>query len=326
MSEINRKKHSTQHTNSELTARLIETINETDQAEATARAATLREKYPQVDVEALVGVLIKQKCVDAEGVGPVTSSVSVIPDVGVFVSLLFDSEADPCRTVTLQAELLLEIAAVYEQAYPATAETGPLIMVTRPGSEANQLLVQIGPDLTPIGGSALTENRGLLSNLSGVATRTWQSVRHVVGRATGWGPPVGVKVIGGTLSTAERLAQAGRTAEQGVLSGSGKVAAVTSRTGQRIAHGSGSVAQVVTGAGRGVARSADAAAGAVNSAGKIAGRGVAAGAGKAGDWVSGAGVGVVRGVSRASGTVNGAKQQASAGWQTIRQIAGKVFG
>src|SRR5262245_49203948 len=96
-----------------LTESLTGYINDADEKAAAERVAALRQKQPDAPVEDLADSLIKRKCFRAGAVGAVTSGAALIPGLGTFASLTFGVAADIGMTFKLQAELVLELAALY---------------------------------------------------------------------------------------------------------------------------------------------------------------------------------------------------------------------
>jgi hypothetical protein len=78
----------------------------------------LKEKYPNEAPEQLSQRLIRDKLQRTGAVGAVTSGAGLIPGIGTAAALTLGVAADIGATFKLQAELVLEIAAVYD--YPLT--------------------------------------------------------------------------------------------------------------------------------------------------------------------------------------------------------------
>ncbi len=93
--------------------RLAKVIDETDEAAAAARVAQLRAVYPGATPEELAERLIYHKCRNTAVVGATTSGLAVIPGLGTIASLTLGIATDFGITFKMQAELVLEIAAVY---------------------------------------------------------------------------------------------------------------------------------------------------------------------------------------------------------------------
>src|SRR5574341_550374 len=89
-------------------------IDDVDEEAAAERVKALREDHPEASADELVELLVKRKCMQTGAVGAITSSASMIPGLGTAVSLIFGVAADLGMTFKYQAELVLEIAAVYD--------------------------------------------------------------------------------------------------------------------------------------------------------------------------------------------------------------------
>lgn len=93
--------------------RLAQAIDDTDEKAAAERVANLRSAQPEASSEELVNQLILQKCRDTAVVGGTTSGAMLIPGLGTVSALTVGIAADIGITFKMQAELVLEIAAVY---------------------------------------------------------------------------------------------------------------------------------------------------------------------------------------------------------------------
>ena len=93
---------------------MLRAINNADETAAQARVDNLRDSHPQASADELVELLITQKCLQTGTIGAITSGTAVIPGIGTFTALTFGVALDIGLTFKLQAELVLEIAAVYE--------------------------------------------------------------------------------------------------------------------------------------------------------------------------------------------------------------------
>lgn len=103
-------------------------IHDVDIAAATRRVEALRAKYPDETPEQLAQRLIRDKLQRTGAVGAVTSGAGLIPGIGTAAALTLGVAADVGATFKLQAELVLEVAAVYD--YPLTeAEKQQLVLL-----------------------------------------------------------------------------------------------------------------------------------------------------------------------------------------------------
>lgn len=311
-----------QETNPNLMNQVAAAIGLADEQAALKRVAQLREKYPLVEPAALVGMLIKQKCLQAGAVGEVASSASVIPGVGVFVSMLFGQAADLGLTAKMQAELVLEIAAAYNQQISEADKQSALVMVTGLSAEATQLLAQTGQEIAqqataqlahrptikaiPTLGVAATAGANLLSTyLVGRQADLYfrQGPASVQAGGEPAEPITGLdqqQLVDWLTETTERswhlLDQSAQTAK-------GAVIVAGQSLGEVVVLSSDKTQRAVAGAGREVARSAGFAAGIAVEAGKTTKAGLDAGLEKAGEMAAGAGHSAVWGVGFAAGVV-----------------------
>jgi len=100
--------------------KLFNVINDVDIATAEEQVQAMRERYPTATNEELVQYLIQQKCQQTGMIGAVTSGAGLIPGIGSAAAMTLGVAADIGATFKLQAELVLEVASVYN--YPLTAE------------------------------------------------------------------------------------------------------------------------------------------------------------------------------------------------------------
>jgi hypothetical protein len=91
-------------------------IADVDLAAAAGRVKRLKEKFPDVAPSDLSQRLIREKCQRTGAVGAVTSGAGLIPGLGTAAAVTLGTAADIGATFKLQAELVLEVAAVYD--YP----------------------------------------------------------------------------------------------------------------------------------------------------------------------------------------------------------------
>lgn len=99
---------------------IFNVVSDVDIEGARQRVAVQREKYPSDDTEKLVQRLIRDKCQSTGAIGAVTSGAGLVPGIGTATAVTLGVAADVGATFKLQAELVLEIAAVYD--YPLTEE------------------------------------------------------------------------------------------------------------------------------------------------------------------------------------------------------------
>ncbi len=99
---------------------LFSAISDVDLQAAQKRVEQLKAENPQATPEELAQMLIREKCRKTGTVGAVTSGAGLIPGLGTVAATTLGVAADIGATFKLQAELVLEIAAVYN--YPLTEQ------------------------------------------------------------------------------------------------------------------------------------------------------------------------------------------------------------
>jgi hypothetical protein len=109
-------------------------ISDVDLEAAAARVETLKNERPGATLEALSRKLIRDKCEQTGKVGAVTSGAALIPGVGTAAALTLGVAADIGATFKLHAELVLELAALYD--YPLTEEEKQRIVLLITGLSA----------------------------------------------------------------------------------------------------------------------------------------------------------------------------------------------
>lgn len=163
---------------------LFNVVSDVDLEAAAERVRQFKEKYPQASPQELAQILIREKSRKTATVGAVTSGVALIPGLGTAAALTLGVAADIGATFKLQAELVLEIASVYD--YPLTEEEKQRLVMVITGISA--------------GATVLTRKTG-----QAIAVKAGE---HLAGRAVGKSllkaiPIVGVLASAGTnvLST-----------------------------------------------------------------------------------------------------------------------------
>jgi hypothetical protein len=232
-------------------------ISDVDIDAATARVDALRAQYPDASPAELSQRLIREKCQRTGTVGAVTSGAGLIPGLGTAAALTLGVAADIGATFKLQAELVLEIAALYN--YPLSEdEKQQLVMViTGLSAGTNALARRAGQAATfklgekfaeksilkalPIIGVIASAGTNALSTyiigqradayfrLGPDAVGTWaDSLRAVSGvderQLGGWLAESGRATGAVIVSGASMVGEAGWAAGEAVASGAGKVA------------------------------------------------------------------------------------------------------
>jgi hypothetical protein len=108
--------------------RLFGVVSDVDMKAAVVRAQAMKQKYPTLAAPELAQKLVRDKCQQTGAVGAVTAGASLIPGIGTAAAVTLGAAADIATTFKLQAEMVLEIAALYN--YPLTEdEKQRLVMV-----------------------------------------------------------------------------------------------------------------------------------------------------------------------------------------------------
>lgn len=113
---------------------IFNVVSDVDLEAASARVKALKEKYPEASVDELSQRLIREKCQRTGTVGAVTSGAGLIPGIGTAAAITLGVAADIGATFKLQAELVLELAALYD--YPLTEEEKQRVVLLITGLSA----------------------------------------------------------------------------------------------------------------------------------------------------------------------------------------------
>lgn len=138
----------TQRLANQLTDRLARAIDETDEAAAAARVVALRQANPDADLLELADILIKNKCNRTAAVGATTSAVAVVPGLGTISSLALGLAADIGITFKMQAELVLEIAALYDHNLAPDEKRRVVLFITGLSAGATTLAHRAGQGIS----------------------------------------------------------------------------------------------------------------------------------------------------------------------------------
>ena len=262
-------------------------------------------------------------------VGAVTSGAAMIPGLGTLVSLTFGVAADIGVTFKMQAELVIEIASVYERKLTPAEKRNVVMLVTGLSAGASQALRKAGGRIAEKAGERLAQKSVTKAiPVLGVAASAGTNIlfTYAIGQraqayfslgpeAVGdWGENlraltgVDERVVAGWLTeTTERSWQ---LVSESAQNAAGAVIVAGKSAGEVVVVGAGKAGEAIAGVGQGIVSGAGAAAGAVVSAGKKAGEAVVEGASaaagavvdagkKAGEAVAGAGRRVGEGASKA---------------------------
>lgn len=98
--------------------RLVEWATRVDSKAAIQKVKTLKALHPEMPPEALAEQLIKEKCLYTARIGAATSATGMVPVLGSALALTVGMLVDLGASLSAQAELVLELAEVYD--YPLT--------------------------------------------------------------------------------------------------------------------------------------------------------------------------------------------------------------
>ena len=110
--------------------RIAKAIDETDEASARLRVVKLREEFPDATLEELAHKLIMKKCRETAVVGATTSGATLIPGLGTIAGLTMGIAVDLGITFIMQAELVLEIAALYGHQLTPEEKRRTVLLIT----------------------------------------------------------------------------------------------------------------------------------------------------------------------------------------------------
>lgn len=99
---------------------IFNTISDVDLQAAAARVEALKQKHHEASTQELAQKLIREKCQRTGTIGAVTSGAGLIPGIGTAAAVTLGVAADIGATFKLQAELVLELAALYD--YPLSEQ------------------------------------------------------------------------------------------------------------------------------------------------------------------------------------------------------------
>lgn len=133
-------------------------IAEVDQTEVAARVNELRQRYPDAAPDELAERLVKAKCQKTAAVGAVSSGGALLPGIGSLVAGAAGLVADLRTTITLQAELVLEIAEVYGVPDDDADRQQVVMLLTGIGYGGSHLLTTAGSQLTGKLAARVTRN------------------------------------------------------------------------------------------------------------------------------------------------------------------------
>ena len=124
--------------------RAAEVLQGANMQAAADRVAALAQQHPSATTDELVQLLIKRKCMQAATVGAVTAGTALAPGLGTLAAVTFGMAADLGLSLKLQAELILEIAAVHGNILSQEERSQVLLLLTGVNLGADKALVSAG--------------------------------------------------------------------------------------------------------------------------------------------------------------------------------------
>ena len=124
---------------------LVGTIEEKHITAASERAADLRRRHPQAAPDQLADMAIRQKCIDTGAIGLASSVPGLIPGVGSMLVVSAGLMVDLRKTMEMQKELVLELAAIYGREVTPADRRNLLLLVTGVDS-GNKLIAKAGSE------------------------------------------------------------------------------------------------------------------------------------------------------------------------------------
>ena len=327
---------------------MTDAINDVDEQAAALRVQRLSQARPGASKEELGEALIKQKCMQTGAVGLVTSGAAMVPGLGTLLALTFGVAADIAATFKLQAELVLEIAALYERKLSPADKRNAVLLITGISAGANQVLRRAGQRIAEEVSERLAEKSIVRAiPVIGVAASAGSNIlfTYVIGQRAqayfGLGPDAvgdwaeslravtGMderKISGWLAETTER---SWTLVSKSVQNGAGAVIVAGKSAGEVVAVTAGKAGGAIAGAGRSIAEGVSTGAGAVADWGKRTGDDMASGVKKAGETVANTGrktrQAIASGARKAGGAIGGAGRRVGAGVAGVGKRVARPF-
>ena len=118
---------------------LWDAARRTDRALARKRVAKLRESFPSASRERLHRLLVRNKCLQAGAIGALTAITGAIPGIGRVASFALGPLADTALVSALQAELVIEIFALYDADIPEHGEKIAILAIAATNLGADEI-------------------------------------------------------------------------------------------------------------------------------------------------------------------------------------------
>lgn len=118
---------------------LWDAVRRTDRALAHKRVAKLRASLPGASRERLHRLLVRNKCLQAGAIGALTAITGAIPGIGRVASFALGPLADTALVSALQAELVIEIFALYDAQMPEHGEKIAILAIAATNLGADEI-------------------------------------------------------------------------------------------------------------------------------------------------------------------------------------------
>ena len=127
---------------------LLNALSNADVDAAVKRVENLKEEHETKTLDELAELLIKKKVQQTATIGAASSSTALIPGLGTLTSLTVGVATDITATFKLQAEMVLELASLYNFELSTLDQQKLVYLVTGVSTGSNVLLGKVGKELT----------------------------------------------------------------------------------------------------------------------------------------------------------------------------------
>jgi hypothetical protein len=125
---------------------MVGAIDDQHIAAAKERVQGLRARHPHATADELAEKAIRQKCIDTGAIGVASSVPGLIPGVGSMLVASAGLVVDIRKTMEMQKDLVLELAAIYDR--PITpADRRNLLLLVGGVDSGNKLVVKASGEL-----------------------------------------------------------------------------------------------------------------------------------------------------------------------------------
>lgn len=125
---------------------MVGSIEDQHIAAAKARVQALRTRHPGAAPDELADKAIRQKCIDTGAIGVASSLPGLIPGVGSMLVASAGLVVDIRKTMEMQKDLVLELAAIYDRTV-TPADRRNLLLLVGGVDSGNKLLVKASGEL-----------------------------------------------------------------------------------------------------------------------------------------------------------------------------------